>query len=122
MSVWRAQSDSSGCHSPSLKRMFQRAACCRFRRDLPFQLHVPISGSRMCAKETLMSNLKSCIVTGDPISPVNDSKAHVIPSALGGRLKPKGILTVEGNGILDDKFDYPLTESFQAIMNLIGGS
>jgi hypothetical protein len=31
---------------------------------------------------------KYCIVTGDEITDENDSKAHVIPSALGGRLKP----------------------------------
>ncbi|MBP1874046.1 hypothetical protein J2Z19_003770 [Ensifer adhaerens] len=63
-----------------------------------------------------------CIVTGDQITPETDSRAHVIPSALGGRLKPKGILSRCGNGILDDKFDYPLIEAFQAIMNLIGGT
>lgn len=69
-----------------------------------------------------MEALKKCIVTGDDIIAANDSKAHVIPSALGGRLKPKGILSTTGNGILDDKFDYPLVEAFQAIMNMIGGS
>ncbi|TPI70025.1 HNH endonuclease [Mesorhizobium sp. B3-1-3] len=69
-----------------------------------------------------MSAPAKCIVTGDPITPANNSKAHVVPSALGGRLKPKGILSRIGNGILDDKFDYPLIEAFQAIMNLIGGS
>lgn len=69
-----------------------------------------------------MSARQDCIVTGDRITPANNSKAHVIPSALGGRLKPKDILSRVGNGILDDKFDYPLIEAFQAIMNLIGGS
>ena len=69
-----------------------------------------------------MSAREDCIVTGDRITPANNSKAHVIPSALGGRLKPKDILSRVGNGILDDKFDYPLIEAFQAIMNLIGGS
>lgn len=31
-----------------------------------------------------------CILLGKELSASNDSRAHVIPSALGGRLKPKG--------------------------------
>ncbi len=69
-----------------------------------------------------MEVLGKCIVTGDDITSNNNSKAHVIPSALGGRLKPKGILSIKGNGILDDKFDFPLIDAFQALMNLLGGS
>jgi len=65
---------------------------------------------------------RHCIITGDPITKENDSKAHVIPSALGGRLKPRGILSIRGNGILEEKIDYPLVEAFQALMNLLNGS
>ncbi|HEX4409006.1 MAG TPA: hypothetical protein VH206_09550 [Xanthobacteraceae bacterium] len=63
-----------------------------------------------------------CIVTGELINKDNDSKAHVIPSALGGRLKPKGIVSINGNGILDEKFDFPLVDAFQSLMNLLNGS
>jgi HNH endonuclease len=65
---------------------------------------------------------KYCIATGDEITQSNDSKAHIIPSALGGRLKPRGILCRRGNGILGDKFDQPLIEAFQPLMNLLNGS
>jgi hypothetical protein len=63
-----------------------------------------------------------CIVTGELIGKDNDSKAHVIPSALGGRLKPKGIVSKKGNGILDEKFDFPLVDALQSLMNLLNGS
>lgn len=66
--------------------------------------------------------VKHCIVTGIEITPDNDSKAHVIPSALGGRLKPLGILSSEGNGLLGDKIDLPLIEAFQSLMNRLDGS
>lgn len=65
---------------------------------------------------------KYCIVTGDEITPENDSKAHVIPSALGGRLKPLGILSKKGNGLLGDKIDLPLIVAFQTLMNRLNAS
>lgn len=63
-----------------------------------------------------------CIITDQPITPANNSKAHVIPSALGGRLKPLDILSRCGNGLAGDKFDLPLIEGFQSLMNLLNGS
>jgi hypothetical protein len=65
---------------------------------------------------------KHCILTGVELTPKIDSKAHVIPSALGGRLKPKGILSGDANETLNDKFDLPLIQSLQPIMALVGGA
>jgi hypothetical protein len=63
-----------------------------------------------------------CIITGEPITPDNNSRAHVIPSALGGRLKPWDILTKAANTLLGDKIDLPLIQAFQSVMTLIDGS
>lgn len=65
---------------------------------------------------------KRCIITGNIITPENDSRAHVIPSALGGRLKPLGILSRDANALLGDKIDLPLIQAFQSLMNLVNGS
>jgi hypothetical protein len=64
---------------------------------------------------------KNCILTGVVLTQENDSKAHIIPSALGGRLKPKGILSREANELLNDKIDLPLIQSLEGIMSLLGG-
>jgi hypothetical protein len=66
--------------------------------------------------------MKNCIITDDPITPENDSLAHVIPSAIGGRLKPRGILCDDGNGLLNDKADLALIRAFAPLMTLLGGS
>ncbi len=63
-----------------------------------------------------------CILLDVPLTAENDSGAHVIPSALGGRLKPKGILSDTANGDLNDKFDLPLVRAFAPFMALLGGS
>ncbi len=63
-----------------------------------------------------------CIITDEEITRENDSKAHVIPSALGGRLKPLGILSKNGNSLLGDKLDLPLIQAFQSLMTLLNGS
>ncbi|MEJ6790953.1 HNH endonuclease [Brevundimonas sp. BR2-1] len=63
-----------------------------------------------------------CILTGDEITPENDSKAHIIPSALGGRLKPKGILCKVANSKLGDQIDQPMIAGMEAIMTLLNGS
>ena len=65
---------------------------------------------------------KHCIITGDAITTQNDSKAHIIPSALGGRLKPLGIICADANNLLGDKIDLPLIQAFQSLMNLLDGS
>ncbi len=47
--------------------------------------------------------MPDCIITSEPITRENNSRAHVIPSALGGRLKPWDILSKDGNTLLGDK-------------------
>lgn len=49
-----------------------------------------------------------CRGCGQPLTKDVDSKAHVIPSALGGRLKPKGLLCRTCNGRLDRLADNDL--------------
>ncbi len=66
--------------------------------------------------------MTKCIITDEEITRENDSKAHVIPSALGGRLKPLGILSKNGNGLLGDKIDLPLIQAFQSLMTLLNGT
>jgi hypothetical protein len=66
--------------------------------------------------------LKRCILKGVEITEQNDSKAHVIPSALGGRLKPKGILCDVANTELGDKFDGELVKAYHQFMVLVDGS
>lgn len=63
-----------------------------------------------------------CIITDQEITTENNSKAHVIPSCLGGRLKPLNILSEDGNSALNDTVDLPLIKAFQPLMSLINGS
>ena len=64
--------------------------------------------------------VNKCILTGVELSEENDSKAHIIPSALGGSLKPKGILSKSANNILNEKFDVPLIKVTSFFMALLG--
>jgi hypothetical protein len=51
------------------------------------------------------------------------SEAHIIPSALGGRLKPRGILSQKGNSTLDQMVDNPFVEIFgHSLTYLLGVS
>lgn len=65
---------------------------------------------------------KNCLITGDPITPATDSRAHIIPSALGGRIKPKGLLCAAANSDLNDAVDLPLIRAFESIMCQLDGS
>ncbi|WP_171070345.1 HNH endonuclease [Methylobacterium terricola] len=53
-----------------------------------------------------------CRGCGSPITKENDSEAHIIPNALGGNLKPKGIICRECNTKLDAIADNALIEAF----------
>ncbi|WLD99920.1 HNH endonuclease [Agrobacterium leguminum] len=53
-----------------------------------------------------------CSLCGSDLTATNDSEAHVIPNALGGRLKPKGILCRTCNTELDDLADNALVKAF----------
>jgi HNH endonuclease len=57
------------------------------------------------------SKCRGCGVT---ITPANDSKAHILPNALGGRLKPEGILCRACNSELDRLADNALVNAFGA--------
>lgn len=55
---------------------------------------------------------KQCRGCGAPLTKENDSEAHVIPNALGGRLKPKGIICTACNTELDKIADNALVKAF----------
>ncbi|PZR44940.1 HNH endonuclease [Paraburkholderia fungorum] len=58
-----------------------------------------------------MKNVK-CRGCGVQLTESNDSEAHIIPNALGGRLKPKGIICRECNTELDRVADNALVQAF----------
>jgi hypothetical protein len=81
--------------------------------------------SMFCPHQAQVSgivNERRCIITDEPITSENNSKAHVIPSALGGRLRPSNILCKDGNGLLGETVDLPLIQAFQSLMTLLNGS
>lgn len=55
------------------------------------------------------TNCRGC---GTVLTAANDSEAHIIPKALGGRLKPKGIICRTCNTALDRVADNALIEAF----------
>jgi hypothetical protein len=63
-----------------------------------------------------MTNCKGC---GVELTPENDSDAHLIPKALGGRLAPRGILCRKCNTELNDAADHALIEAFGAWPTLL---
>lgn len=58
------------------------------------------------------SAVPHCRCCGVELTGVNDSEAHVIPNALGGRLKPKGVICQICNTELDTVADNALVEAF----------
>lgn len=60
-----------------------------------------------------------CRGCGATLTPENNSAAHVIPNALGGRLKPRGLLCRACNGVLDRIADNALVEAFRAWPTLL---
>jgi len=64
---------------------------------------------------------RRCLLTDELLSPGNNPRAHIIPSALGGRLDPDGLISNETNELLNRKFDWPLIDAYKPIMGLIGG-
>lgn len=60
-----------------------------------------------------------CRACNELITSENDSEAHIIPNALGGRLKPKGILCRTCNSLLDEVADNSLIEAFGAWPTLL---
>lgn len=62
---------------------------------------------------------RNCRLCDDALTPANDSKAHIIPSALGGRLKPNGIICRACNTMLDELADDALVKAFGAWPTLL---
>lgn len=56
--------------------------------------------------------MPSCHLCSSDLTPDNDSEAHIIPNALGGRLKPKGIICQSCNTMLDKLADNALVQAF----------
>lgn len=58
----------------------------------------------------------TCVLLGTTLTEgpgkTQDSVAHILPSAIGGRLKPKGILSSEANSILEKQVDGPYFAMF----------
>ncbi|QPD02272.1 MAG: hypothetical protein Nkreftii_000046 [Candidatus Nitrospira kreftii] len=54
-----------------------------------------------------------------PLNTQNDSRAHIIPNALGGRLAPKGLICQTCNTRLDEAADNALVEAFGAWPTLL---
>ena len=60
-----------------------------------------------------------CRGCNETITEENDSEAHIIPNALGGRLAPKGIICRTCNSVLDKFADNALVEAFGAWPTLL---
>jgi hypothetical protein len=76
----------------------------------------PAPGRAMRAVADLLSTAdpmaSRCRGCGDPIAPANDTDARILPNALGGRLKPRGILCRVCNTELDRLADNALVNAF----------
>jgi hypothetical protein len=60
-----------------------------------------------------------CRGCNETITEENDSEAHIIPNALGGRLAPRGIICRMCNSVLDKLADNALVEAFGAWPTLL---
>jgi hypothetical protein len=63
-----------------------------------------------------MADCKGC---GLPLTPENDSDAHMIPKTLGGRLAPLGIICQTCNTKLNEAPDFELIDAFGAWPTLL---
>ncbi|MFJ2321284.1 hypothetical protein [Pseudomonas sp. NPDC087817] len=64
---------------------------------------------------------KKCLITQERLTPETDSFAHIIPLALGGTLKPKGLINRTANDILNKRVDLRIIKLFNPIMASLGG-
>ena len=65
--------------------------------------------------------MPTCVLTGVELTAEVDSIAHIIPSALCGHLRPRGLLSRQANLILNEKVDQPLIATFAHLVTLLGG-
>lgn len=63
---------------------------------------------------------KRCILKNVEITESNDSRAHVLPMALGWRYAPKGVLCRTANTLIADKIDLPLVDGFLPLAAQLG--
>ncbi len=68
------------------------------------------------------ASARRCIISDEVLTADNDSRAHVIPSALGGRLKPLGVLSRSANTLLGDTVDQLLVDALHPLMAQLDGS
>jgi hypothetical protein len=66
--------------------------------------------------------MPTCALTGVELTRDIDSEAHIIPSALGGHLRPRGLLSREANNTLSRKVDQPLIEVLGPLASLLGAT
>ncbi|WP_139831366.1 MULTISPECIES: HNH endonuclease [unclassified Pseudomonas] len=64
---------------------------------------------------------KECLITQQPLTVEADSFAHIIPLALGGTLKPKGLISRTANDILNKRVDLRIIKLFNPVMSSLGG-
>ncbi len=76
----------------------------------------------MTEKPEIAEDAPRCLITGDLLTAVNNSRAHIIPSALGGRLKPLDVLSKRANSELGDTVDQLLIDALFPIMTQLDGS
>lgn len=65
---------------------------------------------------------RRCIINNEVLTAANDSRAHIIPSALGGRLKPLGVLSRTANTLLGNTVDQLLVDALHPLMAQLDGS
>ncbi|HHR6575800.1 TPA: HNH endonuclease [Providencia alcalifaciens] len=65
--------------------------------------------------------MSKCIICSTEITTTNDSDEHIIPNAIGGKLKIKGFLCRKCNSKTGDKWDVKLSEQLNLFSLLLGG-
>jgi len=62
----------------------------------------------------------TCVRCGNPITEANDSREHVIPNAIGGRLKTRGFICVDCNNEAGQTWDAALTGQLNSLSLFFG--
>jgi hypothetical protein len=62
----------------------------------------------------------ACVRCGDPITDANDSREHIIPNSIGGRLKTRGFICVDCNSLSGQAWDGALAEQLNPLCIFFG--
>ncbi len=62
-----------------------------------------------------LNNGSACFICGDPLTAENDSREHVIPRAIGGRLRTRGFICVKCNSVSGETWDAEAAEQLNAL-------